>query len=776
MDFPKGYFEDEIREGFYISGMMKRVWAAQIEVLQVIDDICKKHDIRWFADCGTLLGAVRHGGYIPWDDDLDICMLRDEYIRFNKIVRSELPDNYVWLNLNNDKEPYYEHITRITNGHRLNFDEEYLDAYHQCPYAMGIDIFPIDYLCDDEEIEKQRKELAKVVIMAADTITPEGDNVEEFREILNDIERLCDIKLNYKKNIKQQLFKLVDKLFSMYTSNKGKNVALMHYWVQEDNHKYPREYFDDVIMMPFENIKLPVPISYDGVLRIEYGDYMKINRQGGVHGYPLFEEQEKFLMELVPEYHFKYEFKKKHLENPVRDAYVSPKKQAENFVDIMSQAHKLILQTIEQGNYDSANQLLMSCQNSAIQIGTLLEEHYGLGFATVGVLEQYCEVIYQVFEMVQEVSQEGGTIDTADLEGFLQEMLVNIAVSIEQDIPKNKKVLFIGCKAAAWDAFDSVWRAAKEEPDTEVYVMPVPYYERNAVGGAKAMHFEGGEYPDYLDIVDYETYDIGVEHPDVIFIQNPYDECNYTTNVMPAFYSERLKGLTDKLIYIPWFKLTEFGDGEEKPRKTMDYFCKVPGVVHADMVIVQSEQMRREYIECLTEFAGEDTREVWEKKIVGLGTPLDDAEQKKLMSVDKKALVDELSSEWKKVILRDGGDLRKIILYNTSVAAFMQYGEKMLHKIERTLQVFEDNKDEVALVWRPHPGIVESLSSSKPELLDKYNAIVEEYKKAGWGIYDDTKDMETAITLCDAYFGDADGVAHRCETLGKPVMLQSVEI
>lgn len=64
------YLEAEEREGFFVSSMMKRYWAAQLKVLAEIDRVCKKHDIKWFADCGTLLGAVRHGGFIPWDDAL----------------------------------------------------------------------------------------------------------------------------------------------------------------------------------------------------------------------------------------------------------------------------------------------------------------------------------------------------------------------------------------------------------------------------------------------------------------------------------------------------------------------------------------------------------------------------------------------------------------------------------------------------------------------------------------------------------------------------------
>ena len=69
MEFSKEYFWDEVRDGFYVSGIMKRSLAAQMEVLGEIDKVCKRHNIRWFADCGTLLGAVRHGGVIPWDDE-----------------------------------------------------------------------------------------------------------------------------------------------------------------------------------------------------------------------------------------------------------------------------------------------------------------------------------------------------------------------------------------------------------------------------------------------------------------------------------------------------------------------------------------------------------------------------------------------------------------------------------------------------------------------------------------------------------------------------------
>lgn len=79
MEFASNFFEKEVREGFEVPEMMKRAWAAQMEVLQVVADVCDKNGIQYFADWGTLLGAVRHKGFIPWGDDIDICLRREEY-------------------------------------------------------------------------------------------------------------------------------------------------------------------------------------------------------------------------------------------------------------------------------------------------------------------------------------------------------------------------------------------------------------------------------------------------------------------------------------------------------------------------------------------------------------------------------------------------------------------------------------------------------------------------------------------------------------------------
>ena len=106
MKFPNSYFEDEIKSGFYVDARMKCCWAAQIDVLNEIDRVCTKHNIQYFAEWGTLLGTVRHGGYIPWDDDMDISMKREDYNRFLKYAVQDLPREYEVVNYETIDEYY----------------------------------------------------------------------------------------------------------------------------------------------------------------------------------------------------------------------------------------------------------------------------------------------------------------------------------------------------------------------------------------------------------------------------------------------------------------------------------------------------------------------------------------------------------------------------------------------------------------------------------------------------------------------------------------------
>ena len=163
IQFEKSFFEGETREGFYIAPMMKRVWAAQMEVLVRVDEVCRKNGIRYFANWGTLLGAVRHKGFIPWDDDMDISMLRPDYQKFCKIALSQLPKGYEIINVHEEAD-YNNMISRVINNRIISCDPERLETYHGCPYVVGLDIDILDYKSRIPEEDEFQLDVLRIVL------------------------------------------------------------------------------------------------------------------------------------------------------------------------------------------------------------------------------------------------------------------------------------------------------------------------------------------------------------------------------------------------------------------------------------------------------------------------------------------------------------------------------------------------------------------------------------------------------------------------------------
>ena len=128
------------------------------------------------------------------------------------------------------------------------------------------------------------------------------------------------------------------------------------------------------------------------------------------------------------------------------------------------------------------------------------------------------------------------------------------------------------------------------------------------------------------------------------------------------------------------------------------------------------------------------------------------------------------------MICRADGSRKKIILYGTNVATLMQHGGATIDKIRRSLKIFEESKEDVVLLWRPHPLFGQAVEKACPERIEEYRSIVRNYQEQTWGIYDNTQDSDCAVYVCDAYYGDSDSLAHKCEVLKKPVMIENVEI
>lgn len=439
------------------------------------------------------------------------------------------------------------------------------------------------------------------------------------------------------------------------------------------------------------------------------------------------------------------------------------KKQIEDFVELLEEAHGEICREIENQNPDSALRLLEQCQEGAVSVGKLIEDSEGEQAEAVPLLENYCEQLYLIYEDISHDRQIKGN----KVHKILKKSFIQIRNSISR-IKVRIEAVFLPYKASMWDTFESVWKEAEADPDCDAYVIPIPYFDKNPDGSFKEAFYEGNLYPDYVPITRYDAYDFEAHRPDMILIHNPYDDSNYVTSVHPFFYSSNLKNFTDNLVYIPYFISKEVHPDNLTEIKKMEHYCTVFGVLNADTVIVQSQAMKEVYVKVLTELAGEETRKYWERKIAGLGSP----KIEKVQSTKKEEI--DIPDEWKEIMKRKSGC--KVVLYNTHLNLLMQNNyEFFIPKLRETLEYFKSRTD-IVLLWRPHPLSNATAQAMNPCAVESYESIVEKYKWEKWGIYDDTPNLARAIALSDAYYGSVSSLLVLYEATGKPMLIHKINI
>lgn len=405
------------------------------------------------------------------------------------------------------------------------------------------------------------------------------------------------------------------------------------------------------------------------------------------------------------------------------------KKKILEIIHSMEEANSF-LRTVE--SWETAAGLLATCMQTALKIGTIVENHDDEASKTVKHLNTYCEAAYQLYQCTLDSEEWIRNL------GQLDKYVAAIKRSIVEDLSNEKiKVVFLPYNASMWDSFDSVYEAAQKDPDCQVSVVPIPYYSLGPNREIVAEHYEGKEISAYANITDYRAYDIAKECPDMVFIHNPYDEYNNVTQVHPQYFSSQLIKYTSHLVYIPYYI------SKERVSTVMIF---TPGVKNAWKVIVQNEDIRQQYIE-----AGVD-----EEKVAALGSPKFDmiykAEQNK-----------KIPGEWQ--VLHG----KKVFFYNTHLQDIINNGEMFISKLQYVISVFEKHK-EAALLWRPHPLSVETIKSMNPSILEEYLNIVDEFKRNGNGVYDDTPDLDRTIAISDAYIGEEQSsVSQLYEVTGKPI-------
>ena len=265
IDFTEDYFKTEIRDGFEITSMMKRAWAGQMEVLQTIREICERHNILWFADYGTLLGAVRHKGFIPWDDDIDVRMLRDDYEKFCVVANKELPETMFFQNYKNDKGyPWMYSKIRMKGTKAVRIGQDRLNMEE----GIYMDIFPCDGVPDDNKKKKKHNRLAKIYRKILYARIGKYSCDKWYERLWWSL--VCVIPRSY-------VYKQSDKLVKKYTEHNCKRVGTIGWHELPDVNGFLNGYFTDLTEVEFEGHMFYAPRDWDGFLTYSFGkDYMQL--------------------------------------------------------------------------------------------------------------------------------------------------------------------------------------------------------------------------------------------------------------------------------------------------------------------------------------------------------------------------------------------------------------------------------------------------------------------------------------------------------------------
>jgi lipopolysaccharide cholinephosphotransferase len=289
--FPEDFFKAETRSDYYVSEKMKKLWALEIDCYREFCEICKRHDLKHYVIGGSLLGAVRHKGFIPWDDDFDVVMPREDYERF------------ITLNLSNFNYPFFlqtpktdseccTSFTKFRNSESTHFPLTWKNR--KVNLGAHIDIFPLDNVKPDLSDELY-DEIFKLTLICSKRLKSPQSNATQTTD-------------QYGSNT--ELTNLINQKGSQFRNEKTDFLGITTITIYPFSRMtWSANFFDEIIMLPFENIQITAPRSYDEVLKVLFGDYMHfppIEECGIWHGESVYEPDIPYKQYMIENFGMQY--------------------------------------------------------------------------------------------------------------------------------------------------------------------------------------------------------------------------------------------------------------------------------------------------------------------------------------------------------------------------------------------------------------------------------------------------------------------------------------
>ncbi|MBQ1660698.1 MAG: LicD family protein [Clostridia bacterium] len=282
IEYDQDFIKEEYRSGWLVTTLVKKSWWIQLDVLKEFARVCKENGLRWYPIGGILIGVIRHKGFIPWDDDIDIAMPREDYDKLEEACKKSLKYPYEFQSTFTDPDcfMFWSSIRNSeTTGNRVTCLSKRLNN------GIGIDILPLEGCEDNYYFYKLRRLPLRIASVICNTYVNEFNNTTKARMLRSVLRKF---KINYRS-----IYRWVEKHNSKHPMSKYNKCTLTLIadpivQTKEGLRRviWDKADFESTIMMPFENTEIPVPAGYDHILTTEYHNYMEfppIEKRKGKH-------------------------------------------------------------------------------------------------------------------------------------------------------------------------------------------------------------------------------------------------------------------------------------------------------------------------------------------------------------------------------------------------------------------------------------------------------------------------------------------------------------